>query len=423
MASEVSPAAPSRPFSDRVWANLMMLAEYAEPDQPGWTRRVFSPAYLESRQVVADLMEATGLEVTRDAAGNLLGQLAGAEPDLPALVIGSHTDTVAGGGRFDGMVGVVAAIEVARRLRAEGTRLRHPLRVVDFLGEEPNRFGLSCLGSRAVTGHLDPAHLQLRDASGLTLGEALVGVGGQPEAIQSARWKANSIHGYIELHVEQGARLEETGRRLGVVSGIVGIHRVRVELVGRPDHAGTTPMGSRLDAMQAAAQVILGIDRIGRRQEGAEGVATVGQIAVEPNSPNVVASRATLVAELRSLDAEWLAQGDQQVAAQVAQVASETGLVGELSWLSQEAPVACHPTLRRLLAQAVRELGVDPVELASGASHDAAHLARLGPMGMLFIPSRGGRSHCPEEWTDPEQVALGTAALLRAVQVVDRAQL
>jgi len=400
-----------------------MLAEYAEPDQPGWTRRVFSPAYRESRQVVADLMEGTGLEVTRDAAGNLLGQLAGAEPDLRALVIGSHTDTVAGGGRFDGMVGVVAAIEVARRLRAEGTRLRHPLRVVDFLGEEPNRFGLSCLGSRAVTGHLDPAHLQLRDASGLTLEEALVGVGGQPEAIQSARWPENSIHGYIELHVEQGARLEQMGRRLGVVSGIVGIHRVRVELVGRPDHAGTTPMGARLDAMQAAAQVILGIDRIGRRQEGAEGVATVGQIAVEPNSPNVVASRATLVAELRSLDADWLAQGDQQVAALVAQVASETGLVGELSWLSQEAPVACHPTLRRLLAQAVQELGVDPVELASGASHDAAHLARLGPMGMLFIPSRGGRSHCPEEWTDPEQVALGTAALLQAVQVVDRAQL
>jgi len=401
----------------------MLLAEHAEPDQAGWTRRVFSPAYLESRQVVADLMAASGLEVSRDAAGNLLGQLPGAEPDLPSLVIGSHTDTVAGGGRFDGMVGVVAAIEVARRLQAEGTGLWHPLRVVDFLGEEPNRFGLSCLGSRAVTGHLDPAHLQLRDGSGITLGEALVGVGARPESIQSARWPEKSIHGYIELHIEQGARLERAGRRLGVVSGIVGIHRARVELIGRPDHAGTTPMGGRLDAIQAAAQVILGIDRIGRRHEGAEGVATVGQITVEPNSPNVVAARATLVAELRSLDAEWLAQGDEQVAALVAQVAAGTGVVAELAWVSQESPVACHPTMRRLLAQAVRELGAEPLEVASGASHDAAHLARLGPMGMLFIPSLGGRSHCPEEWTEPEQVALGTSALLQAVRAVDRAQL
>jgi len=424
MAASGAPAeAPSPPSPDRVWENLLRLAEHVEPDQPGWTRRVFSPAYSAARQLVAELMADAGLAVSRDAGGNLLGHLPGSEPELPALVIGSHTDTVAGGGRFDGMVGVVAAIEVARRLQEAGNRLRHPLWVVDFLGEEPNRFGLSCLGSRAVTGHLDASHLELRDGSGTTLREALVGVGAQPEALASARWPSGSIHAYIELHVEQGTRLEEAGRPLGVVTGIVGIHRVKIDLSGRPDHAGTTPMGQRLDALQAAAQVILGIERIGHRRIGAEGVATVGQITVSPNSPNVVAGSATLVAELRSIDSEWLSQGDRQVAELGARVEAETGVGAELTWVSQEPPVACHPAMRQLLAEAVSELGIEPLEVPSGASHDAAHVARLGPMGMLFIPSRGGRSHCPEEWTEPEQVAVGTAALLEAVRGVDRAQL
>ena len=401
----------------------MRLAEHVEPGQAGWTRRVFSPAYLETRQLVADLMADAGLEVSRDAVGNLLGRLPGTQPDLPALVIGSHTDTVSGGGRFDGMVGVVAAIEVASMLVDSQTRLSHSLWVVDFLGEEPNQFGLSCLGSRAVTGHLESSHLALRDGAGMTLREALLGMGARPDSLGSARWPAGALHGYIELHVEQGARLEQAGRPLGVVSAIVGIHRARIELVGRPDHAGTTPMAGRLDAMQAAARVILGIDGIGRRQASSEGVATVGQITVEPNSPNVVAARATLVAELRSIDGDWLAQAAEQVEELVAQVAAGTGVAAELSWISAEPPVACAPTMRRLLAQAVREVGAEPLEVPSGASHDAANMARLGPMGMLFIPSRDGRSHCPEEWTEKEQVAVGTTALFQAVLAVDQAAL
>lgn len=401
----------------------MELAEHTEPGEPGWTRRVFSPAYQESRQVVSGFMAEAGLELSRDAAGNLLGRLPGIDGALPALVIGSHTDTVAGGGRFDGMVGVIAAIEVARLLRESGTAPRHPLWVVDFLGEEPNQFGLSCVGSRAVSGELDEAHLQLHGPMGDSLAAALTASGAEPQELKRARWDPSTLHAYIELHIEQGARLEQAGLPLGVVSAIAGIYRVRIEIEGRPDHAGATPMGSRQDALQAAAQVILGIDLIGRRQGPAEGVATVGRILVEPNSVNVVPARATLTAEIRSTDKEWLREGVEAVERMVGEVSAASGAPASVAWISGEAPVRCDPRMRELLAGAVQDMGVEPMAVPSGAGHDAAHLARLCPMGMLFVPSRAGRSHCPEEWTEKDHVAKGTEALLRAVVAVDRAEL
>jgi N-carbamoyl-L-amino-acid hydrolase len=423
MSASALPAVDHRRSDDRVWDQLMALAEHTEPGEPGWTRRVFSPAYRESRQVVSQFMKEAGLDLSRDAAGNLLGWLPGTNRGLPTLVIGSHTDTVAGGGRFDGMVGVIAAIEVARRLRESGTALRHSLWVVDFLGEEPNQFGLSCVGSRAVSGGLEGAHLALRGAAGESLESALRASGADPQQLERARWAPSALHAYIELHIEQSVRLEQAGLPLGVVTAIAGIHRARIEIQGRPDHAGATPMGSRQDALQAAAQVIIGIDLIGRRQGESEGVATVGRILVEPNSVNVVPALATLTAELRSTDEDWLREGVQAVERMVGEVSAASGCPATVSWISAEAPVRCDPRMRELLAKAVREAGAEPMAVPSGAGHDAAHVARLCPMGMLFVPSRDGRSHCPEEWTDKEQVAKGTEALLRALVAVDRAEL
>jgi N-carbamoyl-L-amino-acid hydrolase len=423
MSASALPAFDHRRSDDRVWDQLMALAEHTEPGEPGWTRRVFSPAYQESRQVVSGFMEEAGLELSRDPAGNLRGRLPGTDRELPALVIGSHTDTVAGGGRFDGMLGVIAATEAARLLRESGTALRHPLWVVDFLGEEPNQFGLSCVGSRAVSGDLEEAHLRLRSPTGESLASALTASGAEPQQLERARWDPSALHAYIELHIEQSARLEQAGLPLGVVTAIAGIHRARIEIEGRPDHAGTTPMGSRQDALQAAAQVILGIDLIGRRQGAAEGVATVGRILVEPNSVNVVPALATLTAELRSTDEEWLREGVDAVERMVGEVSAASRAPATVAWISGEAPVRCDPRMRELLAKAVRDMGAEPMAVPSGAGHDAAHLARLCPMGMLFVPSRQGRSHCPEEWTEKEHVAKGTEALLRAVLAVDRAEL
>ena len=391
----------------------MRLAEVVEPGQPGWTRRVFSAEYLRSRELVWELMDSSGLEVRRDPAGNLIGTLAGADAQLPALILGSHTDTVAGGGRFDGPCGVMAAIEVVRRIDKAGGRPRRTIRVVDFLGEEPNDFGISCVGSRAVAGHLSREHLQLQDRSGRTLAEALAAMGGDPDRIAEARWAEGTASAYLELHVEQGARLEEAARGLAVVTAIAGIHRAEIQLEGRADHAGTTPMDRRSDALLAAAEVSLEVERLGRRE--GRGVATVGRLELEPNSPNVVAERATLIAEYRSGDAAWLATTDDLLQEVVERVPVGRGVGGRLTWLSREDPTICAKELRSVLLESAREIGEAPLELPSWAGHDAVQMAAVCPVAMLFVPSRGGRSHCPEEWTDPEQVEVGTRALAAAV--------
>ncbi len=397
----------------RVFADLMRLAEMVEPGQPGWTRRVFSPEYLKSRELVWELMGSAGLEVRRDPAGNLIGTLQGTSPDQPALVLGSHTDTVAGGGRFDGPCGVMAALEAVRRVGERGGRPQRTLRVVDFLGEEPNDFGISCVGSRAAAGHLSSEHLRLRDGRGRTLADALAQMGGDPDRIAEARWPQGTASAYLELHVEQGTRLEEAGRGLAVVTAIAGIHRAEIRLEGRADHAGTTPMDRRSDALLAAAEVSLGVERLGRR--GGLGVATVGRLELEPNSPNVVAERATLIAEYRSGDPSWLAATDALLQEEVTQAPARRGVRAQLAWLSREGPTLCSEELRSVLLASAREVGEEPLELASWAGHDAVQMAAICPVAMLFVPSRGGRSHCPEEWTDPEQVEVGTRALTAAV--------
>jgi beta-ureidopropionase / N-carbamoyl-L-amino-acid hydrolase len=400
----------------------MELAEFREPDQPGWTRRVFSESYMRSRAWTRDLMASAGLEVQTDAVGNLLGRLAGERPELPELVIGSHTDTVAGGGRFDGMVGVVAAVEVARLLSQTRRRLRRSLLVVDFLGEEPNRFGISCVGSAAVAGELGEPQLNLIDDQGETLAAALVGFDARPGDLADVLWPVTRLHGYLELHIEQGAQLERTGIRLGVVTSIAGIHRGVVTVVGRPDHAGTAAMGDRRDALAAAAEIVLLVERLASESAaGGEGVGTVGRLDITPGAPNVVPGTASVWVEFRSAQREWLEDRHHALESGVREDAARRQLQVEIEWVSEGSPVACAPGPRRAIVEAIEELGHPYLELPSGASHDAALLARICPMGMIFIPSRDGRSHCPEEWSDPEDVALGAEALLAAVLRLDLA--
>ncbi len=402
----------------------MELSTLVEDGQPGWTRRVFSDAYKQSRALVKTMMQVAGLAVTLDPAGNLIGKLGGGDPELPPLVVGSHSDTVSAGGRFDGMVGVVAAVEVARILAGHGGALRHPLWIVDFLGEEPNQFGISCLGSRAVTGHLTAEHLALRDETGASLGDALRTSGCRPDELASTRWPDGSLHAYLELHIEQGARLERARRQIGVVTCIAGISRASIDIEGRADHAGTTPMDLRRDALQGAAELVLGTEIIGRVQEADEdGVATAGRLLVEPNSTNVVPARALLNVELRSVFETWLRNRSTDLETLAGRVASSRSLAVTVHWVSQGDPVPCDPRLRRILSQSAARVGTVPLELPSGASHDAAHIARIAPIAMLFIPSRDGRSHCPEEWSDPSEVTLGAKALLQAVLDVDGAAL
>jgi N-carbamoyl-L-amino-acid hydrolase len=359
-------------------------------------------------------MEEADLRVETDTAANLIGRLPGAGGLPGAIVTGSHTDTVHGGGRYDGIVGVLGAIEAVRCLRAAQLELRHDLVVVDFLGEEPNDFGLSCVGSRAISGALDEGHLALLGPDGLSLGEALASAGGEPSALASARWP-DDLHCYVELHIEQGPVLEQARVPIGVVTGIAGIHRLLARIEGQPDHAGTTPMSLRRDALSGAAEVALAIERL-----AAGGVATTGRLEIRPGALNVVPAQADLWAEARSAREEWLDNFGRAIADEIEAVGARRHLGMTLSWISREAPVDVTEWVADAIDEAARSLGVEPLRVPSGAGHDASHMARLGPMGMIFVPSRAGRSHCPEEWTDLEDVCRGIAVLGESLLVCDQ---
>ncbi|MGA2803243.1 MAG: M20 family metallo-hydrolase [Acidimicrobiales bacterium] len=398
----------------RVSDDLETLASHRDLEAPGWTRRVFSRFDRAGREWVAQRMEEAGLTIHTDAAANLIGRLPGAGGLPGAIVTGSHTDTVYGGGRYDGIVGVLGAIEAVRCLRAAQLELRHDLVVVDFLGEEPNDFGLSCVGSRAISGALDEGHLALLGPEGRSLGEALASAGGQPSALAGARWP-DDLHCYVELHIEQGPVLEQARVPIGVVTGIVGIHRLLARIEGQPDHAGTTPMSLRRDALSGAAEVALAIERL-----ASGGVATTGRLEIRPGAHNVVPGEADLWAEARSAHEEWLENFGRNVADEIEAIGARRHLGTTLSWISREPPVTVTAWVAAAIDAAARSLGIEPLKIPSGAGHDASHMARLGPMGMVFVPSRAGRSHCPEEWTDLEDICRGIAVLAESLVVCDQ---
>lgn len=395
-------------------ADLEALSKFREPNQPGWTRRVFSDAYLRSREWLADTMRGAGLEVVRDPAGNLIGSLGNGNP---AIVTGSHTDTVAGGGRFDGPLGVLAAIDVARCIRDRDVALRHGLRVVDFLGEEPNDFGISCVGSRAMAGTLTAEHLAMRDPSGRTLGEAIDMAGGDSRRISQCRWPRDSVRAFVELHIEQGPVLEQAGVPVGVVSGIAGIERSHVLFEGRSGHAGTTPMSARHDALCAAAEAVLALEKMAALEGG---VGTAGRIEVFPGATNVIPGRAEVWTEVRHTSVEWLNATRARLAAEVEEIGRRRGVATKIEVLSRTDPTICAAEVRSAMLTALEGAGIPHLELASGAGHDTVQMAKLGPAGMLFVPSVGGLSHCPEEMTLPEHVEAGASALLATLLELDR---
>lgn len=412
-----------RPDDDRLLADIEELSALSESAEPGWTRRVFSDAYRASREWTRARMTAAGLETHIDPAGNIVGRLPGRDRSLPALMTGSHTDTVHGGGRFDGIVGVLSAVEVARRLRETGTTLERDLVVVDFLGEEANEFGISCMGSRAIAGLLRPEHLDRTNEQGLSLGDAMTAFGLDPARAVGEAWRPGSVHGYVELHIEQGPLLERTGRTIGVVTAIAGIDRLLATFTGRADHAGTMPMAGRHDALAAAASAILTVER---EACGApiHGVSTTGRIESSPGAFNIVPDRARIWAEMRSTDRDWLHGAKRRVAEDIAREAESRGVSSAIEWLTDQDPVAADKHVQDHIAASADDLGLGWEAVPSGAGHDAAHLAHLAPMGMIFIPSVDGRSHVPEELTEKHHIGEGAhvlAATLVSMDTADRA--
>lgn len=410
-----------QPLADRFSTDFQELATLVDPDSPGWSRQVFSDPYRAERDWVKNRMITAGLQTHIDAAGNVIGRLPGLHHGKP-VVTGSHTDTVHGGGRFDGVVGVLGGIEAARRLQETGTRLDHDLLVIDFLGEEPNDFGISCVGSRAFAGVLTPTHLACRNTNGKTLADAVTGFGIDPSEALTLPSETGSIHAYVELHIEQGPLLEQRGLDIGVVTAIAGIERLLATFTGRPDHAGTRPMGQRHDALIAAAEAILTVERTGCGAPPIHAVTTTGKIESTPGAFNIVPDHARIWAEMRSVDPSWLHGAKHRLANEIAQTAANRGVETAIEWLNDQDPVPADQSVQDIISTSADQLGYSWAPVPSGAGHDAAHMAHLGPMGMIFVPSTGGRSHCPEEWTDLGPVLTGIHTLCTTIAHLDRAE-
>jgi N-carbamoyl-L-amino-acid hydrolase len=403
----------------RLQHDIETLAAIVDETKPGWTRRPFTGWYEQGRNWLKHQMLECGMEVEFDAASNLIGRIPGSDPSFPPIMVGSHTDTVTGGGRFDGIIGVLAGLEIARSIKEAGIVLRHPLEVVDFTAEEPSEFGISTIGSRGMVNNLSQEMLERKDPSGLILKDGIKMVGGNPDKISECARSSGDVALYLELHIEQGPVLEQTNNRLGVVTGIVGIHRYRVIVEGRPNHAGTTPMDMRFDALTGASQMVLELESICREKFTEPVVGTIGKFNIEPNGSNVIPGKVVFDLEVRSLDMEILEQIIARFKGKSLEIVKTRGLVVNFDCLSKSEAILVEDNVKKVIEQAC-QLTANTISLPSGAGHDANQLARIAPIGMIFVPSKDGRSHCPEEWTSYEEVSLGVEALARTVLMFDQ---
>jgi beta-ureidopropionase / N-carbamoyl-L-amino-acid hydrolase len=397
----------------RINEHLRALAEFGKNPQGGVSRVAYSDADRQGRKYVLGLMRAAGLEAGIDAAGNLVGTRPGSDPSMKPLLIGSHIDSVPEGGNYDGDVGSLSAIEAAQVLAENHITLRHPLQVLIFQNEE----GVT-VGSRALGSGLEEKVLSSSTWSGKNVRDGIRFIGGDPDKLAQARRQPGSIAGYLELHIEQGGTLEKEKIKIGVVEGIVGILHSEVTIQGFANHAGTTPMNQRHDAMLSAARFIQKVNEVVTGMEGRQ-VGTVGWLKAEPGAYNVIPGKVTLGLELRDLD-------ESKIQSMFTRVRAEADVIGRINdtRFSFSDPLPPRPALtdkglQKLIDDTARGLGLNTKLMPSGAGHDAQEIAALGPVGMIFIPSVGGISHSPKEFSRPEDIENGANVLLQTLVRLD----
>ena len=397
--------------------HIMELSAFGKNPEGGVSRVAFSQADLDARKYISGLMGQAGLQVTVDAAGNLIGFREGSE-DLPPIMLGSHIDSVPGGGNYDGDVGVIGAIEVARVLQEGGVSLRHPLELVVFVDEEG---GLT--GSRAMSGQLDADVLQEVSHSGLTIGDGILRLGGDPTQLSEVIRSPGDIAAYLELHIEQGAVLDDEGLDIGIVTGIVGIKWWDIIITGVANHAGTTPMNKRHDALLAAAELIQAVNRVIRQTPGNQ-VGTVGRIKAEPGAPNVIPGKVELSLEIRDLSEAVMDSMYRQIVQEAEAIAEQSGVSIAFRPIPFDAvPAPTDERVQRQIADAADRLGLSSRKMPSGAGHGAQDIAHIAPIGMIFVPSVDGISHSPKEYTKPGDMANGANVLLQTLLSIDAGEL
>lgn len=398
---------------ERLSQRMRTLATFGANDRGGIDRVAFSDANVEALEWVEDLLTEIDFTVVRDLVGNLVARKTGSDAAARPIVFGSHVDSVPGGGNFDGQVGVMGSVEAATVLAEAGHVTRHPLEIVVFANEEGGK-----TGSRALVGEVEPFELDIETASGLTIGEGIRKLGGDPERLDEALRGEGSMEAFLELHVEQGAVLHQDGVDIGVVQGIVGIMRWNVIVEGRTNHAGTTPMDRRADALVGAARFIDAVHRTALEMPGRQ-VATVGIVEPEPGAPNVIPGRVRMTLEIRDLTMDGITRVFESLREQAADIgrASDVDFSFERFYISRAAPT--EPRLRDIIEESARDLGLSTRRMPSGAGHDAQSMALIGPVGMIFVPSVDGISHAPDEHTGLDDIVNGSNVLLRAILAVD----
>lgn len=413
---ETEPAGPS---ASRIASDLDRLAQIGAGRPGEVSRLAFTSQDREAHDLVSRWMIEAGLVVRTDTFGNTIGEQISTHG--PWLALGSHLDSVPSGGRYDGIVGVVAALEIARMYVRSQTSLHHPLRIVAFANEEGARFGEACLGSKAIVGLLTPTDAdRLIDASGITLADAMRSVGFDPQRIHESRWRPDDVAAYFELHIEQGRVLESENFQVGLVDAIAGNTRLRCQIDGRADHSGGTRMHERRDALSAAAELVLAVERLANERERTTTVATVGRLEVFPNSVTTIPGVARLTIDVRDVDSDRQREAARDAITIAEQICARRQVTLQVEVISDTSPSVLPLWLRQVAEGACQEEGVRHRVLSSGAGHDAQILARITPAALLFVPSREGLSHVPEEWTSAEDIAAGVRVLASTVVAADR---
>jgi len=397
----------------RLNSHLTELAKFGKTPEGGTNRVAYSDIDQQARQYAMQLMRDAKLEVGVDAAGNIIGRRAGTDAALKPLMIGSHIDSVPQGGSYDGQVGSMSAIEVAQSLADNNVRLKHPLEVIIFQNEEGGT-----IGSAAISRGLSEKDLNIVTNSKKTIREGIKFIGGDPDRLASIVRKKGDLAGYLELHIEQGGVLYNEKIDIGVVEGIVGINWWEVTIEGFANHAGTTPMNQRHDALLAAARYIEAVNRVVTSIPGRQ-VGTVGKIQSFPGAFNVIPGKVATSLELRDLDSTKVETLFEKVMVEVRRIETETGTKFDFKQVNGSKPALTDTRFRQTIDESAKQLGLTSKALPSGAGHDAQEIADICPVGMIFVPSRDGISHSPREFSKPEDIANGANVLLQSLLKLD----
>jgi hydantoinase/carbamoylase family amidase len=401
----------------RLLATLSEINQYgANPEGKGITRLAYSQTYVEAMNDFIEWCKAEQMSVCVDAFGNVIARREGQQPDLPAVAIGSHMDTVIHGGEYDGTLGVVAALEVIRSLNEERIETVHPIELIIFACEESARFGASTLGSKAMTGLLDAYSVSnLRDKNGITIQQALRECSLDFQRIDEAVRKPMEFKAFLELHIEQGPVLELQQKQIGIVTGIASPTRIQVHVKGKASHSGTTPMNDRQDALAAAAEIILEVEKAAKEETAYGTVGTVGVCMVQPGAMNVIPDSAILQLEVRGTSEQSKNNVLDSLFQLFRKLEERRGVIVDPAVINVERPVLLSEEVVARLTECAESLKVSYIQMASGAGHDAMNMAQICPTGLIFIPCREGLSHHPDEYASPEDIETGLRLLKEAV--------